>query len=182
MAFKDVLVWCSWWVWGDKGLSVFQCSAYKKTRARTEDIIAPFDDAHSKMNREVSVNAVVRNLCLLTICEGKGHRPGFCHSPWVLSYLSIANPAAGFSEVLKITVLLKHVLGLSGSGTCASGCVGTSVSSSGDQIDHFRYQVMCKCSRTWHVMKPLILGFPFSRLHSLQLKCWFVFTVCHYFE
>lgn len=52
----------------------------------------------------------------------------------MLIYLSTANLAAGSSIVLKMTVLPKHIFGLSGNGARASGCAGTSVGSASDQI------------------------------------------------
>lgn len=87
MAFKDVLVWCSWWIWDDKGPNIFQHGTYKKTWARAPDKAIwhspPQDDSGSKCY--CSHKKPDSTSCLSTICEEKGQRPGFCHSPGALS-------------------------------------------------------------------------------------------------
>lgn len=136
MAFKDVLMWRSWWVWGNKELSIFQHSAYKKTRTRPWDK-ALFDAAHSKMNQEARVSAVIRNLIVYSGCSTSVREKvinlGFAtHLECCLTSPSQIRQLAS-EKCLKITALLKHMVGLSGSGTCALGCAGASVGSSGDQ-------------------------------------------------
>lgn len=109
-------------------------------------------------------------MCLLTICEGKGHRSGFCHSPGVLSYLAITNLAAGFSKVLKITAPETRAQLEWKWDMCFWDVLRLLWAAPVTTLDHFRYQVMCKCNRTCHVVKPLLLGFPFHLFTQFTIK------------